>query len=309
MPPNDGALSDAYLAYAHRHYGMDQDLYPWRMAADRPKVAWPGGKTVAVTPVVPLEFHMLDPKGKPFKHPGAMQTPYPDLRHYTTRDYGLRVGAFRILKELDAAGLKAAFPVNAVLLERARPLIEAIAAGGHELCAYGVDTDHIHWGALDIATERAWIAETRAAFDRAGFTPVTWMSPARQQSFNTPELLAEAGFTVCLDWEQDTAPVAMTTAAGEIAAVPLSNELDDRTLLIDRRQTEDQWAAQVREAVACLAAEGPRAGGQSLAFTLTSYVTGQPFRIHALRQLLAAIAADPAVWNATAAEVAAAAAA
>jgi hypothetical protein len=300
-------LNDDYLVYEHRGYGMDQGLYAWRPATTRAPIAWPAGKTVAVTPVVPLEFHMLDPKGKPFKHPGAMQTPYPDLRHYTTRDYGLRVGAFRILKELNAAGLKATFPINAVLLERARPLVDAILDGGHEIAAYGLDTDHIHWGGLEIDVERAWIADTCEAFARAGLNPTTWMSPARQQSFNTPELLAEAGFTTCLDWEQDTVPVAMKTAAGAITAVPLSNELDDRSLLIDRRQTEDQWVTQVRDAVAYLAAEAPRAGSQSLAFTLTSYVTGQPFRIHALRELLAGLAADPAVWSATAAEVAAAA--
>lgn len=301
-------LDDSYLVYEHRGYGMDQGLYPWRPSTKREPIAWPAGKTVAVTPVVPLEFHMLDPKGKPFKHPGAMQTPYPDLRHYTTRDYGLRVGAWRILKALNTAGLKATFPVNAVLLDRARPLVDAILDGGHEIAAYGVDTDHIHWGQLDIETERAWIAETRAAFDKAGLKPTTWMSPARQQSYNTLELIAEAGFTACLDWEHDSVPVPMKTAAGVVSAVPLSNELDDRSLLIDRRQTEDQWITQVRDAVAYLAAEAPVAGGQSLAFTLTSYVTGQPFRIHALRELLGAIASDPKVWSATAAEVAAAAA-
>lgn len=300
-------LSDDYLVYEHRGYGMDQGLYAWRPTTTRAPIAWPGGKAVALMLVAPLEFHMLDPTGKPFKHPGAMQTPYPDLRHYTTRDYGLRVGAFRILDALKAAGLKATFPVNAVLLERTKPLIEAILADGHEIAAYGVDTDHIHWGGLDIATERAWIGQVRAAFDRASLSPTTWMSPARQQSYNTVELLAEAGFTACLDWEQDTVPVPMATSAGVVAAVPLSNELDDRSLLIDRRQTEDQWVTQVRDACACLAGEAREMGGQVLGLTLTSYVIGQPFRIHALRELLGGLAADPAVWSATASEIAAAA--
>jgi hypothetical protein len=130
------------------------------------------------------------------------------------------------------------------------------------------------------------------------------MSPARQQSFDTLNLIAGAGFEVCIDWEQDDAPVTMTTPAGDIKAVPLSNELDDRALLIDRRQTEDDWAAQVLEARDYLKSEADRFGGRALGFTLTPYVTGLPFRISAVRRLFADLAADKAVWSATASEIA-----
>ena len=75
------ALPEDYLTYPHRSYGMDQTLYPWRPATERSKIVWPDGKTAAAMIVVPLEFHRLNPQGKPFKHPGAMQTTYPDLRH------------------------------------------------------------------------------------------------------------------------------------------------------------------------------------------------------------------------------------
>ena len=296
-------LPDDYLVYPHRSYGMDQDLYPWRTAMERKPLALPDGAAVAAMIVVPLEFHMLNPGGKPFKHPGAMVTPYPDLRHYTTRDYGLRVGAFRILRELKAAGLKAVFPINAVLLDRVRPLVEAIVADGHEIAAYGVDTDHIHWGGLERETEAAWIAQVRATFDRAGIKPRTWMSPARQQSFATLELIAAAGFDVCLDWEQDEVPVAMTTPAGQVSAVPLSNELDDRLLMIDRRQTEDEWVTQVLAARDWLKGDADRFGGRVLGFSLTPYVAGQPFRIGALRRMLQGLAQDGAVWSATAGEI------
>jgi peptidoglycan/xylan/chitin deacetylase (PgdA/CDA1 family) len=297
-------LPDDYLIYPHRSYGMDQDRYAWRPAGERPKIAWPNDARLACMIVAPLEFHMLNPGGKPFKHPGAMVTPYPDLRHYTTRDYGNRVGAFRILRELKAAGLKATFPVNAALLARARPLIDAILADGHEIAAYGVDTDHIHWGGLDRETERAWVGQTRAAFDAAGLKPRVWMSPARQQSFHTLDLIAEAGFDLCLDWEQDSTPTPMNTDFGPVLAMPLANELDDRALLNDRRQSEDEWARQILEAARYMIDEAPAAGGQVLGFTLTSYVIGQPFRIWVLRQVLQALAANPMVWATTASRIA-----
>ena len=274
-------LPDDYLVYPHRSYGMDQDRYAWRTLDKRPPLALPNGAAVAAMIVVPLEFHMLNPAGKPFKHPGAMVTPYPDLRHYTTRDYGLRVGVFRILAELKAAGLKAVFPINAVLLDKVRPLVEAIVADGHEIAAYGLDTDHIHWGGLEREVEAQWVQGVREAFVRAGLKPRTWMSPARQQSFATLDLIAEAGFDVCLDWEQDEVPVAMKTTAGPVSAVPLSSELDDRILMIDRRQTEDEWATQLLAARDWLKGDAGRFGGRVLGFSLTPYVAGQPHHRHA----------------------------
>lgn len=300
-------LPDDYLTYPHRAYGMDQDRYAWRPATERAPISWPGGAAVAAMVVVPIEHHAMNPSGKPFKHPGAMVTPYPDLRHYTTRDYGNRVGAFRILAALKAAGVKATFPVNAAHLQRLRPLVEAVIEDGHEIAAYGLDPEHIHWSGLSGDDERAVVARVRELFDAAGLTPRAWMSPARQQSFTTLDLIAGAGFDICLDWEQDGVPVRMKTAAGEVWAAPLSNELDDRALLIDRRQDEDVWARQVEEARACLKAEAPRFGGQVLGFTLTPYVAGQPFRISALRRILHGLADDAVVWNATASQIAAAA--
>jgi hypothetical protein len=297
-------VPEDYLVYPHRAYGSDQSRYLWRPSLDRPAITWPGQAAVACLIVVPLEFHMLNPQGKPFKHPGAMGTPYPDLRHFTTRDYGNRVGIFRILKELKTAGLKATVPINAALLPRVRPLIEAIIEDGHEIAAYGLDTDHIHWSGLEVGVERRWIEQTRTAFDHAGLTPRAWMSPARQQSFESLDLIAEAGFDVCLDWEQDSLPVPMKTASRDVLAVPLSSELDDRILLSDRRQTEAEWAEQIIAAMRLTQNEAPSFGGQVLSFSLTPYISGQPFRIWALRQALGVLGADEAVWSASASQIA-----
>jgi len=91
---------------------------------------------------------------------------------------------------------------------------------------------------------------------------------------------------------------------GSLLAIPLSNELDDRSLLIDRHQSEEEWALQVGEAAATLKSEAAKQGGQVLGITLTPYVSGQPFRQQALRHLLAGLALDPAIWCATSSEIA-----
>lgn len=95
------AISNDYLVYSERGYGMDHDRYEWSMIPDRKPLIWPEEARVAVCVMVALEFFPLDQPAVPFKAPGGMVTPYPDLRHYTLRDYGNRIGFFRILKVLD----------------------------------------------------------------------------------------------------------------------------------------------------------------------------------------------------------------
>lgn len=285
-------LPKDYTDYPKRQYGQDHDRYRWGTVTQREKASLKGGQALAVAIIAPLEYFMLTPSGKPFKHPGAMVTPYPDLRHYTTRDYGNRVGAFRLLKAFKDAGVKATFAVNAVLLERIRPLIDAILTDDHEIAAHGLDTDSIHWSGVDADTEKRYVDETRAAFDKAGLAPRTWMSPARQQSFRTPDLIRAAGFDICLDWEPDRVPVSMTAEAGAIDAFPVLNELDDRHILSTKNHPEDIWRDQIFEAAAMMKAEAAQYGAGCFGFTMTPYIAGLPYRQWAVRDILSALSLD-----------------
>ena len=73
------SLPDSYMQFAHRGYGMDQRWYEWSMLHQREPVRWPAGARVAVWVNVALEFFPLDQPAQPFKAPGGMVTPYPDL--------------------------------------------------------------------------------------------------------------------------------------------------------------------------------------------------------------------------------------
>lgn len=293
-----------YLKYPKRRHGQDMDRYDWQLASSRAPVRLANGKALAVMIVVNCEFHPINPANTPFRHPAGMVTPYPDLRHFTSRDYGNRVGVFRILDCLKTEGLKATFPVSAALLTRARPLIEAIVSDGHEIAAAGLHGDAIHWSGLSPDEENRRVEDVRAAFTAAGLHPVSWMSPARQQSFATPDILTAHGFTRTLDWETDQVPVPLRTENGPLTALPVHNELEDFKLLIERHQSEALWRDQILEAKDFLIAESAARGAGVLGFTLTPFVTGQPYRIWALREILAALAGDDTVWCAGADELA-----
>ena len=278
-------LPDDYLIYPHRRPGFDNPHYDWSPADRRAPLALKDGTKSVATIIVPIEFFPLNPPTTPFKHPGAMKTPYPDLRHFTTRDYGNRVGVYRLLREFDQRGIKATFAVNAEIARRYPPLLEAITNAGHEIAAHGMSTAHIHHAGLSEAEEQDWIAQTRAAFPNAK----SWMSPARNQSYRTLDLLAETGFEICLDWEADQRPLPFKTKTNAIWALPHYGELGDFKLLLDRSQSEEEWADQIIEAARYHIACYEKEGASAFAFTMTPYVLGQPFRIHAVRRVLDAL--------------------
>ncbi len=295
MPlPND------YLTYPHRRHGVDHDRFAWTPDTQRAPLELTGGKKAVAFIIVPLEFFPLDPPAEPFKHPGAMKTPYPDLRHYTTRDYGNRVGVFRLLKFLDAAGLKATFAVNAEVAERYPPLMAAIREAGHEVAAHGVSTAHIHHEGLSEAEETALIGRCRAVLPEA----TSWLSPARNESYRTPDLLAAAGYTTLLDWEADQRPLSFATENGPLTALPLMHELSDFKLMVDNRQQADVWADQIIEAARFHVVDHARAGAQCFGFTLTPYVAGQPFRAASVKRLLNTLSAMDGLEVCPAGEVA-----
>ncbi len=155
MGPEIMSLGDEYLKYTKRRYGMDHDRYQWSILQKRKPVTWPGGAKVALWVVPALEFFPLDQSAKPFKAPGGMVTPYPDLRHYTLRDYGNRVGVFRVFEVLDGLGIKASVAVNSKVAERYPFLIHEIGRRGWEIIAHGVDMGRLHYGGMDEAEEAA----------------------------------------------------------------------------------------------------------------------------------------------------------
>lgn len=295
------SLDPSYLEYPRRHYGMDHDLYPYSSIFARTPVDWPDGKAVALCIVVPLEYFPLVARDKPFKAPGHMVTPYPDLRHYSSREYGTRVGFYRFLDGFAARGITASIAVQAAIAERYPAIIRDIQAAGHEIIAHSTDANGIQFGGMDEAEERALIKETLDRLEKAtGTRPCGWHSIARSQSFNTPRLLAEAGVRYCLDWVNDELPYVQTTPAGGLINLPLNHELSDRQIITVCQASEADWAQQMRDAYGWMAGEAAQHGGRMLAITLTPYILGLPYRIAAVDDWLGWVMDQPGTWSASA---------
>ncbi|MFK8014444.1 MAG: polysaccharide deacetylase family protein [Gammaproteobacteria bacterium] len=302
------SLDDSYLRYPKRGYGMDHDLYDWSMLADRSPVTWPDNKPLALWVNVALQYFPLDQRGKPFAPPGGMVTAYPDLRHYTLRDYGNRVGVFRLFKALDRYNVTASVAMNTRLAERVPYLLQRVVERDHELLCHGWDMDTLHYGGLDEVTERDIVAKSLDRLRTASGKPVVgWISPAKSQSAATPKLLVEHGVEFMCDWINDDMPFGFRTSAGHITALPLSTELEDRFVILDNGHSETQWAEQIIDACDFLLAEAEATGdGRLLALNIHPWMLGQPHRIGALERVLEHITGTGKAWNAGPADIVAA---
>jgi allantoinase len=295
-------LDSSYLDYPRRRHGYDHDLYAWSSMFDRPPISWPGGRRVAVWFCVSLEWFPMTPADAPFRAPGHMQTPYPDYRHYTARDYGNRVGIWRMMDAFERAGVRISVAANAAVAERHPSLIAAILAAGHEIIAHSTDMNGTIATGLPVEEERALIARSLATLERTtGTRPRGWLSIARSQSWHTLDLLNEAGLAYCCDWVNDELPYRFSNG---LIDLPLNHELSDRQIVASQQHSADSWAEQLTDAFDWLAAEAAAVnGGRMLPIHLTPYIMGLPYRIGALETLVETLAARPEAWIAPGGEI------
>ncbi len=287
-----------------RRAGMDHDRYGTGNLFERVPVRWRNGSDVALLITIPLEYFPLNQTGKPFKAPGGMMTHYPDFRHYSSRDYGNRVGIFRLLRLLESLNLKATFPVNAALAERYPALLDELNRCGHEIMAHGMDMDTLHYGGMDEATEVGQIETSLRIVRQVSGQPVRgWLSPAFSESFRTPDLLMRFGIEYVGDWGNDDLPYQMQTENGLLVVMPVAQELSDRQIIINYHHTEDAFAQQIMDQFVTLHRESQTYGGRVLSLTLHPYISGLPYRIQPLQTALQTLVSQSGMWSATASDI------
>ena len=301
---SDKQLPSDYLEYNERSYGMDHQRYDWSILQNRKPVSWPQGKSLALWVNVPLQFFPLNQKGMPFRVPGGMTMPYPDLRHFSLRDYGNRVGVFRLLKAFDKYGVKSSFAMNTRLAERTPYLLETIKERGDEILCHGYHMDALHYAGQPIAEEDALIEKALNNLRKlAGQNVRGWISPAKNESANTPDLLAKHGIEYFCDWVNDDMPYEFKTDSKPLIAMPLSTELEDRFVIQNNLHSEESWCEQIKDACDFLVEEGKTQGARILALNIHPWLLGQPHRIEFLEEALRYIVKKQEVWSASPGEI------
>ncbi|CAN5751638.1 polysaccharide deacetylase family protein [soil metagenome] len=294
-----------YLDYPWRRRGLDHDRFAHRNLPQAQPISWPGKARVALWVAVHVGHFPMNMARTPFVATGGVDRPYPSYWDYTQRDYGNRVGIYRLMRALDARGLRATALMNAAVATRYPALAKEIAASRWEVAAGGLDMGHLHHGGLAEADERALVKQSVEVL-RGAFGPQIrgWHSPAHSESMRTLDLVAEAGLDYVTDWINDDMPYPITTSAGRLTAMPLAWDLSDQRLLFQQHMDTGEFVEQVLRAFRTLDAEAATTGsGRILTVTLTPWLMGQPHRLRALGTMLDHILAQDGVWPATGAEI------
>jgi peptidoglycan/xylan/chitin deacetylase (PgdA/CDA1 family) len=275
--------------------------YPYSAITERRPYDWPDGKRLAVYIGLNLEWFAFGQGLGAELAPGG---PPPDVLNYAWRDYGNRVGAFRLAELFAELKLPVSLLVNAQMIEHAPQAIRAFP--GAEIVGHG-RTNSERQGTLSESEERTLIAETTAALEKfSGKRPRGWLGPWISQSPLTPDLLQEAGYSYLLDWCHDDQPTWMTTRNGRILSVPYPQELNDIPQIVARKREGADFADMIVDAFEVLSTECDKRP-LVMGIALHAYIVGQPHRFKHLARALRHLArkAGDTVWFATAGEIAA----
>lgn len=265
----------------------DHGRYAYRAITDRADYTWPNGARLAVYIGLNLEhFAFAEGLGAELA-PGG---PSPDVLNYAWRDYGNRVGAWRMRDLFDAMDMPVSVLANSVMYDYAPDLMTAFRERGDEIVGHG-RTNSERQSVLDNSEEAVLIDEATKTLTYAeGTAPKGWLSPWIAESLDTPDLLVEAGYGYTLNWCMDDQPVWMQTRAGRLLSIPYPQEVNDIPSIAARKDSAEQFADMIID-------NFDEMLGQSatqplvMGIALHPYLVGQPYRLRQLRRALTHICA------------------
>lgn len=279
-----------------RRPGMDHDLYPYRTPDQAPHIVWPGGARTAFTVTVMLDYWEVNPPQDASRDPRVVSPLgnfFPDWLTWSQREYGNRVGIFRVLDVLDRFAVVPSVALGAEAARRCPELVDECVRRGSCFMAHGTFATRRITARMTEAQERDHIAASRAAVAAAcGVAPSGWCGQDFNESTRTPALLAAAGFAYTTDWSNDDRPYRLSPG---LLALPAHSEWNDLESMWLRRVQPPAWAELVAEGFGALHGEG----GTVVNLTLHPWITGQASRIRYLSAALSRILGQGAVWRTT----------
>ncbi len=263
---------------------------------NRPRIKWPNGARLALCVIPCLEHFALD---QPMPE-GTRKVP--DIPTWSKRDYGNRVGVFRIFDALDRHSIRATAAINSDLCDAHPEIMEEVAKREWGVIAHGESNSRFLNG-MEPAEEQRAIHDALAKIESAtGTRPRGWMGPGMQQTANTMEYLVAEGIEYVADWLNDDQPYMIGVGNEKLVALPYGGETHDKGVFMRLFFTPAQYQQMITDHFDVLYREGADSG-RVMALQLHPYVIGVPHRIQALERALEHICSHDDVWFATGDEI------
>lgn len=262
----------------------------------RPKIKWPNGARLALWVAPNIEFFPLN-EAIPMSYGGV-----PDVLGWSVRDYGARVGVFRVMDVLSRHGIRGTVCLNSEVCDEYPQIVEDAMKLDWEFMGHG-ESNARYVDSMPPEEERRAIFST---FDRIeGFTgkrPRGWLSPGVRMTWNTLDFLVEAGCEYFCDFVNDDQPYLMDIGGKQMVSIPYSSEINDLPAFLRENRTAEEFETKIKRQFDVLYREGAESG-RVMAISLHPFLIGVPHRIGALDSALEYICSHDDVWLATGSEI------
>ncbi|MCX8231948.1 MAG: polysaccharide deacetylase family protein [Alphaproteobacteria bacterium] len=277
------------------------ERFPYSPLPERPRLSWPGGARVALWVLPNIEHYEYRPPLINGRDPWP-RAPHPDVLNYGLRDYGNRVGVWRMFDCLDRHDIRSTISLNFGVIEHYPDIWEAMEARQCDYLCHGLYNTRYLWN-LPEDEERDVIRDCVGILRKANGTQLNgWFGPAVSGTLRTADLAAEHGIGYIADYYHDDQPMPIRTTHGDLVSVPYSMEINDA--VVYRNHTEgEEFERMIRDTFDVLYAEG-KESGRVMAICLHPYLYGQPHRVKYLDRALGYILGHEGVWQATGTEIA-----
>jgi peptidoglycan/xylan/chitin deacetylase (PgdA/CDA1 family) len=278
---------------------MDNILYDFSPIVDRKRLTWPDSSRVAFYVGLNIEYFEVDkPSTSIWSGTSHLK---PDPLNYGWRDYGARVGIWRVMDALDKYNVRASVLLNSDVCAHYPQIIEAGNKRKWAWLAHGRSNSALHTD-FEAAEERRILKQIADTITSAtGHRPTGWMGPGLTETFETPRLLKELGFSYVLDWCADDQPFPLKVPG--MYSVPYSIELNDIALFVSKSFSGEDFYRAVIDQFDQLYKDSDQSG-RVMALALHPFVIGQPFRLRYLTRALEYISSHKGVWLTTSDEIA-----
>ena len=262
----------------------------------RPVLRWPGGARLAVWVIPNIEYFPLNEKV--LMGAGIV----PDVMAWSHRDYGARVGIFRIMEVLDRYKVRGTVALNSLVCDAYPPIIEECQKRNWEFMGHN-ETNSRTLIQIPPESERDVVNATFDRIEKAtGTRPKGWLSSGLTETWGTLDYLVEAGCQYVCDWVNDDQPYPMEVAGKRLMSIPYSSEINDFGFFMRFGGQPDDFAAMIRRQFDVLYRES-ETSGRVMAICLHPFIIGVAHRIGALESALEHIAGHDKVWFATGSEI------
>jgi hypothetical protein len=204
--------------------------YEFVALPDRGPLRFPGGARLALILTINLEYWEKSRPGQrePLFTGGPMTIPHAlpgdvwDTANWTWREYGQRVGVWRLIDAFDRAGVKPSCTVNGLLMTERRRIVDAVNGRGWELVPHNwAQNDVLSYYADNPDGERAVIERTLDEYQRTvGHPAKAWLSSAIRGTAYTPAFLKEFGLIAYCDYLTTISPTSSTLCTVPSSASP-----------------------------------------------------------------------------------------